>query len=104
MRFMKLQFLKNFNCDTFRYYLRNSVKYLLLFIFLNFSCNSKTEKESVLPNVVFILADDIGQGDIGFYHRERTGNAEVIPTPNLDAMISSGIRFDDAHTVSALCS
>ena len=68
------------------------------------SCSIKTVSEDKLPNVVFILADDIGQGDIGFYHRERTGQAEIISTPNLDALISSGMRFNDAHTVSALCS
>lgn len=56
------------------------------------------------PNVVFIMADDIGQGDIGVYHRERTGEPPVIPTPHLDALVRDGMRFDDAHTVSALCS
>lgn len=56
-----------------------------------------------LPNVVFILADDIGLGDIGLYHRERTGEKEVIPTPNLDRLAADGIRFDDAHTAAAYC-
>ncbi len=82
-------------------------KFLFLCIYFEFSgisCNSENEAESELPNVVFILADDIGQGDIGFYHRERTGGREVVPTPNLDALLKSGIRFDDAHTISALCS
>jgi arylsulfatase A-like enzyme len=56
-----------------------------------------------MPNIVVILADDIGPGDIGFYHRERTGNPEVIPTPNLDRLISGGMRFDDAHSAAPLC-
>jgi arylsulfatase A-like enzyme len=56
-----------------------------------------------MPNIVVILADDIGPGDIGFYHRERTGNPEVIPTPNLDQLISEGMRFDDAHSAAPLC-
>jgi len=77
---------------------------LAFILFLNFSCITKTETKLKHPNVVFILADDIGQGDIGAYHQERTGNNAVIPTPNLDALMKSGIRFDDAHTVSALCS
>jgi arylsulfatase A-like enzyme len=56
-----------------------------------------------MPNIVVILADDIGPGDIGFYHRERTGKTEVIPTPNLDLLISQGMRFDDAHSAAPLC-
>lgn len=56
------------------------------------------------PNVVFIMADDLGLGDIGFYHRERTGTPEVVPTPNLDSLISAGMRFNHAHTPAALCS
>lgn len=56
-----------------------------------------------MPNIVVILADDIGPGDIGFYHRERTGKPEVIPTPNLDRLISEGMRFDDAHSAAPLC-
>jgi arylsulfatase A-like enzyme len=55
------------------------------------------------PNIVVVLADDIGPGDIGFYHRERTGNKELIPTPNLDGMIAKGMRFEDAHSAASLC-
>jgi arylsulfatase A-like enzyme len=55
------------------------------------------------PNIVLVMADDIGPGDIGFYHRQRTGKPEVIPTPNLDRLIAEGIRFDDAHSAASLC-
>jgi len=55
------------------------------------------------PNIVLVMADDVGPGDIAFYHRERTGNAEVIPTPNLDRLIAQGMRFDDAHSPAPLC-
>lgn len=91
-----------FEQQTQSHKLRQIVISLLILIIG--SCNSNQKTPSALPNVVFIMADDIGQGDVGFYHRERTGKEEVIPTPNLDALINSGIRFDDAHTVSALCS
>jgi arylsulfatase A-like enzyme len=64
-------------------------------------CESSREK--TLPNVVFILADDIGQGDLGVYHRERTGQKEIIPTPNMDYIAENGIRFRDANTPAALC-
>jgi arylsulfatase A-like enzyme len=53
-----------------------------------------------LANIVVVMADDIGQGEIGFYHLERTGKPAVIPTPNLDRLASEGMRFDDAHSTS----
>ncbi|QDT68680.1 Choline-sulfatase [Planctomycetes bacterium MalM25] len=56
------------------------------------------------PNVVFIMADDVGLGDIGHYHRQRTGKEPLAPTPNLDALAMSGMRFSDAHSSTALCS
>jgi len=52
--------------------------------------------EPELPNVVFILADDIGYGDLGAYG----GN---IPTPNIDSLARNGMRFTDAHSPAALC-
>jgi arylsulfatase A len=50
------------------------------------------------PNIVFILADDLGYGDVGCYGSKK------IPTPNLDKIASKGIRFTDAHSTSAVCS
>ncbi|MEM0965832.1 MAG: arylsulfatase [Verrucomicrobiota bacterium] len=56
------------------------------------------------PNVVLIMADDLGMGDISFYHRERTGeDSSPVPTPNIDRLIEMGMRFSDAHSPSALC-
>jgi arylsulfatase A-like enzyme len=51
------------------------------------------------PNIVFILADDLGYGDVGVYNAESK-----IPTPNLDRMAAEGIRFTDAHSPDAVCS
>ncbi len=51
------------------------------------------------PNVVVILADDLGYGDVGAYNPESK-----IPTPNLDRLASEGIRFTDAHTPDGVCS
>ncbi|WP_111708870.1 sulfatase family protein [Lutibacter citreus] len=55
------------------------------------------------PNVVVIMADDIGLGDINFYHKERTGNNGVVPTPNIDELAQAGMRFSDAHSPASLC-
>jgi arylsulfatase A len=50
------------------------------------------------PNIVFILADDLGYGDLGCYNKDSK-----IPTPNLDRLARQGLRFTDAHTPSAVC-
>lgn len=49
------------------------------------------------PNIVFILADDIGYGDFSCY------GATKIKTPNCDRLASQGLRFTDAHSPSAVC-
>ena len=51
-----------------------------------------------LPNIIYILADDLGYGDVACFNPEGK-----IPTPNLDEMAENGIRFTDAHTTSAVC-
>ena len=51
------------------------------------------------PNIVFILADDMGYGDLGCYNPDSK-----IPTPNMDKLASQGMRFTDAHSPSAVCS
>jgi arylsulfatase A len=50
------------------------------------------------PNVVLILADDLGYGDPGSYNAESK-----IPTPCIDRLASQSMRFTDAHTPSAVC-
>ena len=49
------------------------------------------------PNVVIILSDDIGYGDVGCY------GAGQVKTPNIDRIAREGIRLTDAHTASAVC-
>lgn len=51
-----------------------------------------------LPNIVFILADDIGYGDLGCY------GATKVKTPNCDRLAAEGVRFTDAHSPSSMCS
>ena len=50
-----------------------------------------------LPNILFILADDLGYGDVGCYNRESK-----IPTPHLDRLALEGMRFTDAHSPSTV--
>ena len=51
------------------------------------------------PNVLLILADDMGVASVQAYHPDSG-----IPTPNLDRLAEEGIRFLDAHSGSAVCS
>lgn len=51
------------------------------------------------PNIVYILADDLGYGDLGCYNK-----SSQIPTPRLDRLASEGMRFTDAHSPSSVCS
>ena len=50
------------------------------------------------PNIVFILADDLGAGDLGCYNGKSK-----IPTPHMDKLAAEGIRFNDAHSPSSVC-
>ena len=52
------------------------------------------------PNIVVILADDLGYGDVQCYNPQRG----KIPTPCLDRLASQGMRFTDAHSSSGVCS
>lgn len=52
-------------------------------------------QESEKPNVIIILADDIGYGDLSCY------GEKTISTPNVEAIASKGVRFTDAHATAA---
>lgn len=59
--------------------------------------NQKINRKQ-LPNIILILADDMGYGDIQAYNP-----GSKIPTPNLNRMTKEGISFTDAHSGSAVC-
>ncbi len=50
------------------------------------------------PNILLILADDLGQGDLACYNA-----ASKVPTPRLDAFAAQGMLWTDAHSPSAVC-
>ena len=51
-----------------------------------------------LPNIIFLMADDMGYGDLGCFNPDSK-----IPTPNMDRLAAEGMRFTDAHSGSAVC-
>ncbi|KAK6024268.1 arylsulfatase [Ostertagia ostertagi] len=59
---------------------------------------SLTSQAQQRPNIVIIMADDMGYGDLGCY------GAQKISTPSIDSLARQGMRFTDAHTASSLCS
>lgn len=56
---------------------------------------SLAQKHAEKPNVIFILADDIGYGDLSCY------GEKTISTPNVEALAAKGVRFTDAHATAA---
>ncbi len=50
------------------------------------------------PNVILIIADDLGYGDVGCY------GSEHIRTPHIDALAAEGVRFTDGYVAAAVCS
>ncbi|WP_225443963.1 sulfatase family protein [Echinicola arenosa] len=76
--------------------------FMIVLVFIATSCkNQSTESEKVEvtpPNIIYILADDMGFGDLGANNPDSK-----IPTPHLDQLAKEGMRFTDAHTSSAVC-
>lgn len=74
----------------------------ILIFFLLFlgvvSCSEKRVEKSPLPNIIIILADDLGYGDVKAFNPNSK-----IPTPFIDQLASEGMIFTDAHTPSAVC-
>ena len=61
-------------------------------------CSSQPPAEERMPNIIFLMADDMGYGDPGSFNEDSK-----IPTPAMDALASGGMRFTDAHSGSAVC-
>jgi arylsulfatase A-like enzyme len=65
------------------------------------SCSVKVEKEQAQietrPNIIYIMADDLGYGDLGTYGQQK------ILTPNLDQMAADGLKFTQHYAGSTVC-
>lgn len=56
------------------------------------------QEKNTQPNIIYILADDLGYGDVSVYNPDGK-----IKTPNIDQLAEEGMRFTDAHTSSSVC-
>ncbi|MCD0462252.1 arylsulfatase [Roseiconus lacunae] len=72
---------------------------VLLVFFLVQAMSGLTQQTEAAspPNIVFILADDLGYGELGCYGQEK------IKTPNIDRLASQGVRFLDHYTGAPVC-
>ncbi len=69
---------------------------LLVGVAILFSCN-RTEKVELKPNIIYILADDMGYGDLSCYGQEK------FSTPNIDRLAAEGMRFVNHYSGSTVC-
>ena len=73
--------------------------YIIVAFLIFPSCKNYSDSaEEKLPNIVLIMADDMGYGDLGCYNSESK-----IPTPNIDKLANEGMRFTDAHAPGTTC-
>ena len=74
-----------------------SATILLLFLFLSACRTQKKGAEGKLPNIIYILADDLGIGDLSCYGQQ------MFTTPNIDRLAEQGIRFTQHYSGSTVC-
>ena len=72
-------------------------KLLVFLSALLFSLQSSAFGLSSKPNIIFIMADDLGYGDLGCYGQKK------ILTPNIDALAGDGVRFAQAYAGAPVC-
>src|SRR5690349_9744420 len=63
------------------------------------SLHAQSDWKPVKPNIVYVLCDDLGYGDVHVLNPSRG----KIDTPNIDRFCGEGINFTDAHSSSAVC-
>jgi arylsulfatase A-like enzyme len=70
----------------------------VLALLVCFGAHASAAPAAATPNIIFVMADDMGWGETGYYKHP------VLKTPNLDAMAASGLRFDRFYAGGPVCS
>ncbi len=78
---------------NFKHYLFSLIPLVILCLT---GCSENLEKQ-LKPNIIYILSDDLGYGDLGCYGQK------IIQTPEIDKMAAEGIRFMDHYSGSTVC-
>lgn len=71
--------------------------YSLLFVLASLLFSSSSLAQEKKPNIIYVLADDLGYGDLGCYGQTK------IKTPNIDQMAAQGMRFTQHYAGSSVC-
>src|SRR5437667_9714214 len=71
---------------------------LVLGLLATWPTGACAQEKTRKPNIVFIMADDLGIHDLGCYGRKDQ------PTPNLDKLAKQGMRFTSAYSAASICS
>lgn len=84
-------------------YQLTTIFHLISLLFICYACSQAKESTEIAdssqkPNIIFILADDMGYGDPGCYNAHSK-----IPTPNIDCIAENGVRLTDAHAPGPWC-
>ena len=74
------------------------VRSLLLWIGLLVAITAPGAEQRSKPNIILILTDDMGYGDVGCY------GGKFAPTPNIDRLAKEGIRFTQYYSSAPICS
>lgn len=74
------------------------ISIMLLALFAGVQAAYSAKRNVEKPNIIYILADDMGIGDVKAYNKDGK-----IPTPNIDRIAHEGVMFTDAHTNSSVC-
>ena len=91
-------FMKNrLNPQTIIEMRKNKFAFATLVLLALTSCTGEKQNEPEKPNIIYILADDLGYNDLSCYGQEK------FETPNIDAMAENGIRFTDHYSGSTVC-
>ncbi|MGB5849040.1 MAG: sulfatase-like hydrolase/transferase, partial [Ignavibacteriaceae bacterium] len=79
-----------------KYFIRFALASIVIALSCLTACGKKRAEHN--PNIIFIMTDDLGYGDLSCYNPNS-----VIRTPNIDKMADEGMMFTDAHTPSSVC-
>ncbi len=74
-----------------------TIAIVIVALFLSGCSSDNKEQAAPKPNIIFILADDLGYGELGCYGQE------LIETPNLDRLAAGGIRFTQHYAGAPVC-